>query len=230
MRKTALGIIVAVVVSACATVPLAPEVSQNLRSSNIATAFYLESKAISYSEMVYKVLWNETRTQRSTFDGFWDVDADLSQAFADETSQLGLNTTPIRTALPNDGDYQALVTAIQNTRGADGTNVPLRLDEDTTTKLLTHGIGYLMVLRGANFIVSTTSFNSSGPVHLPAILIVYDVRTGVEEYSELFSIAGGVKWGDSPRNLEANNLALLRENAPAWVGQTVSNQFPEIIE
>ena len=52
----------------------------------------MSRKKIFYSELVYKVLYNETVTAESVFEGLWDVDSELSVLWASQLSALGIRS------------------------------------------------------------------------------------------------------------------------------------------
>ena len=213
--------------SGCATPRLEPSVSERFRAKDMAAAVVLLDKSIQYNEMVYKVLWNETRTHTSQFDGFWDADKTLTDAMVESMGEVGMRTRPVSSVL-RPKQYAQFVSALKSTKNPDGTYAPLTLDQKTRTSLKKAGIGSVAVVRSANFMISTTVFNKSGLMHLPSVLLVYDVDTGKQEYAHVFPVAGGVKWGESVRDIESNNLQSLREASPAWIENSVKRQMPRV--
>lgn len=229
MKFRALLLFVVVTLTGCATPALRPEVSLDLQQSKLAGVFYLEKKTIEYNEMVYKVLWNENRKHVSDFNGLWDIDAEMTEQLAKDMAGLHLDAKPIRAILSEDASYNDLVKAIQGTRGPDNTNVPLQLGDSTLAKLRKAGIGYLLVVRAAGFNISTTTMNSSGALNLPSILFVYDIKQGKEEYRELMFSGEFVKWGKTPRNIESNDMSILKDASKKMLKVSVENHFPKVL-
>lgn len=56
-------------------------------------------KKIHYEEMVYKVLYNETRTQQAVFEDFWDIDKAHTDLLTLALKNLDLDASPGLTAL-----------------------------------------------------------------------------------------------------------------------------------
>jgi len=227
MKMRSLLLVAVLTLTGCAMPVLRPEVATDLRQSKMAAAVYLESKTIVYNEMVYKVLWNENRQNISHFDGLWDVDQALSEQLASDMSALGLQAAPIRSILASGTDYAPLENAIRTADGA-GEQTPMQLDESTLGKLRKAGVGYLVVLRGAGFNLSTTTMNSSGGLNLPAILFIYDIRQNRQEYREAMFSSAWVTWGKTPRNIEAKGMAIVKEAASNMIKTSVDNNMPKI--
>lgn len=220
-------VLVCILAAGCATPSLEPAVSERIRSRDIGAAVVLLDKSIQYHEMVYKVLWNETRSHSSTFEGFWDVDKELTSSMVGAMGEVGIKARPISSAL-NEKQYSEFVTSLKQTRASDGTNAPLALGPSARRALKKAGIGSVAVIRSSKFFVSTTSMNSTGMMNIPSVLIVYDLERGTQEYLASFPIGGGIKWGDSVRNIESDNLKILREASPDWVKASVRRQMPKV--
>ena len=231
MRSRESGILLILVTawiaSGCATPTLEPSASEKFRGKDMAVSVFVLDKSIQYDEMVYKVLWNETRTHRSKFEGFWDVDQSLTNAMAESMGEVGLKARPISSIL-KDKEYGEFVAALKGTRNSDGTYAPLDLAPSTRKAMKKAGIGSIAIVRSAHFMISTTVFNSSGLMHLPSVFVVYDVDSGEQAYAHRFPVAGGVKWGDSVRDIESNNLQILRDSSPVWMQNSVKREIPKI--
>lgn len=229
MKLRALLLVAALTLAGCAMPVMRPEVATDLRQSKLAAAVYLESKTIVYNEMVYKVLWNENRQNISSFDGFWDADRDMSEQLAADMKELDLQAQPVRTVLASDADYAALEKSIKATVGPGLAEVPMQLDETTLGKFRKAGINYLVVLRGNGFNLSTTTMNSSGGLNLPAMLFVYDIKQNKQEYREPMFSSAFVEWGKTPRNIEADGMAKVKEAAAKMVKTSIDNNLPKVL-
>lgn len=86
--------LVYVLLTGCAVQPLTAQKSQDMRNGNIAVGYLQLEKRIEYNELVYKVLWNEQRSQTAVFEGIWDIDANLSERLSAQLNEQGL-TTPV---------------------------------------------------------------------------------------------------------------------------------------
>ncbi len=225
--KKGFALLLMLIFVGCATVPIQPEISSKLKTGKIASTIYFEKKTIEYSEMVYKVLWNETRTQSANFDGIWDVDKDLTEIQIAEMNKKQLNTVSLRTILNDEPSYDAFVKAIQKTHGPDGRYMALMLDEQTNSRLNQAGIDFVVLVRTACFTSSTTSVIKLAQVYMPSILIVYDVNQAKEVHNCNYTMGGNVSYGDSSRDLEANNLSLIKEESKKWVQQSAMNGLPK---
>lgn len=219
-----------VILSGCGLKKLRPEVGSKLRSGNVATMFYMETKKIKYEEMVYKVLWNEERKQDATFTGFWDIDKDLSEKYSEALVGYGIKSRPVQQLLPDKSDYNALESCIAGTRKEDGMNRPLQLSPELSHKLRDMGLDFLVVIRSAYFYGKATSMFSFLSVNVPSIIIVYDINDDKEEYSELFYVGGGnIAYDKSPREIENNGLKMLKEATYKWLQTSTQKRLPEAL-
>ncbi|HEX7062671.1 MAG TPA: hypothetical protein VF200_11915 [Woeseiaceae bacterium] len=218
----------AALAAGCATAPkLSPEIAGELSSSNVAAAFYLEGKKINYDEMVYKVLWNENRSQASVFEGSWDVDSEVTAEFSDSLASIGLASRPIFDVLP-EGLYDEFVQTVLNTRGADGYNVPMSMDSAVRDALLQNNIDYVILLRAASYQAQkVTGF--APQFTLPSLLLVYDVRRNVQQYDGVFLMGGKIAVEESPREVEANGLAKLKTATNEWIHTATATALPEAL-
>jgi hypothetical protein len=85
-------------------------------------------------------------------------------------------------------------------------------------------------LRAAHFTVQTGSFwfGNLG-LAMPSLLVVYDVKGAQEEHRDLFSIGGNMGYDDSPRDIELNGLAKLRQAMYSSMETTVNDRMPDIL-
>lgn len=225
-RITALLTVVAL--AGCAATPkLSPEIAGELATSSVAAAFYLEGKKINYNEMVYKVLWNETRAQESVFEGSWDVDTEVTDTFSDSLVSIGLSSRPIFELLPAEL-HDEFAQTVLNTRGADGLNVPMSLVPAVRDALLSENVDYLVLLRGASY--HAEKYSGFKPqFSIPSLLIVYDVRRNLQQYDGLFHVGGPIAVEESPREVEANGLAKLKAATDEWIRTATATRMPDAL-
>jgi hypothetical protein len=182
-----------------------------LRRAPVAAAFCMNLRQIHYNQLLYKVVYNETVTHDSVFDGLWDVDSELSLLWANLLPQAGMHASAL----------EALVPSSELPRGwcyAGGAqSQPLTLSASVQKALLSRQIHYLVLLRAWQFAVLSYSFGSSSLV-IPGDLIFYNVRSNRTEFSEQVFIGSSIG-GHSPRKLEANDLALLKKTAREMISK-----------
>lgn len=226
MRRIGTLLLTVVVCAGCASTPkLTPEIASELEQGAVAAAFYVEGKKILYDEMVYKVLWNENRSQESVFEGSWDVDQEVSATFSDSLGDVGLSARPITDVLQDAALYAEFEQAILNTRDVDGMNVPLAMSGALQGAFLEAGIDYVVLLRSAHYRVQKVS-GFSPQFSLPSMLIVYDVRRGTQQYDGMFFLGGKIAVEESPREVEANGLAKLKTATHDWVRLATNTRLP----
>lgn len=228
MKRLLSSFLIVSLAAGCASAPtLTPEIADELSASNVAAAFYLEGKKINYNEMVYKVLWNETRAQESVFEGSWDVDSDVTATFSDSLASIGLASRPVFDVLPTEL-HDEFVQTVLNTRGADGYNVPMSMDPAVRDALLGSNVDYLVLLRGASY--HAEKYSGFKPqFSIPALLIVYDVRRNTQQYDGLFHIGGPIAVEQSPREVEADGLAKLKSATHEWIHTATAARMPEAL-
>lgn len=230
MTKTfTIAMFFAVICSGCAsTAKLTPEVASALQNGNVAAAFYVEGKKIIYNEMVYKVLWNENRSQESVFEGSWDVDQDLTATFSNSLSAVGLAAQPADMILLEAALAESFEQSILNTRDSTGMNTALSLNDDVKRAFQQAGVDHLILLRAAHFSVQKYS-GFSPQFSLRSVLIVFDVRSGQQLYMEPFGLGGKIAVDKSPREVEANGLAKLKAASREWVDVATTSRLPDAL-
>ena len=228
-RTVTFGLIFAFICSGCAsTAKLAPEAASDLQNGNIAAAFYVEGKKIVYDEMVYKVLWNENRSQESVFEGSWDVDQDLTATFSNSLSSVGLAAQPADMILLDGALATSFEQSILNTRDSQGMNTVMSLNDDVRHAFQQAGVDHLILLRAAHFSVQKVS-GFSPQFALPSMLIVFDVRTGQQLYMEPFGLGGKIAVEKSPREVEANGLSKLKAASHQWIDVATTTRLPDAL-
>src|SRR4051812_45991604 len=100
MKVLALSVALLVLVG-CAGERAPAQTAAALQKGQVAAAFCMNSRSIHYSELVYKVLYNETVTHDSVFDGLWDIDSELSPFWATLLPQVGIHARQINVLVPS---------------------------------------------------------------------------------------------------------------------------------
>lgn len=219
---------VAIIFSGCATAPIGKDVSQALRSSKVAVVYAQLNKKIHYEELVYKVLYNETRTQDVSFDGLWDIDSELSNFMAPKVSELGLKVVSIYDFAPKETVLDLHRTLSENLLKAlteKSGLIPLVLSENLRSKLLENGIDYLIVIDSNNIRVYTQIGVKQGS--LRTSMYVQDVRSNEQKYYCYFPVGGNLKVNKSVREIEDNNLAGLKKAMKEWLEASISKDMPK---
>ncbi|MBT8137971.1 MAG: hypothetical protein KJO54_13225 [Gammaproteobacteria bacterium] len=229
INKLTLGLALAVICSGCAsTAKLTPEVASDVQNGNVAAAFFVEGKKIVYDELVYKVLWNENRSQESVFEGSWDVDQEVTTTFAQSLSAVGVTAQPVGRFLSDQSLAAKFKQSILNTRDASGMNTAMSLDAEVRDAFVQAGVDHLILLRAAHYRVQKVS-GFSPQFMLPSMLIVFDVRSGQQLYSEPFGLGGKIAVEKSPREVEANDLSKLKAATHEWVNTATTTRLPDAL-
>ncbi|HYP75357.1 MAG TPA: hypothetical protein VER12_05375 [Polyangiaceae bacterium] len=206
MKKGVLLLLALFLLVGCAGERAPARTAAALKGEPIAAAFCMNSRRIHYNELVYKVVYNETVTHDSVFDGLWDVDSELSLLWAKLLPQAGMHASALSALVPSSELPPDWCSALGTPSEAPTLAASIR------RALLEHQINYLVLLRASQFAVSSYSFGNYSQLIVPGDLIFYNVRTNRVEFSEHVFIAGSIG-GHSPRELEANDLALLKKTA-----------------
>jgi hypothetical protein len=185
--------------------PQAPaQTAAAVQHEPVAAGFCMSRKKIFYSELVYKVLYNETVTAESVFEGLWDVDSELSVLWASQLSALGIRSRSLTELLPSP-DLESFCRELPNAALQPLTVLP----EPVRQALLQQHIGYLLLLHSNGVSVSAYSLGPS-QVNLASELVLQNVRTNAIEYREPAPFGETVSLGESTRSIEAQNLARLK--------------------
>ncbi|MGE0407947.1 MAG: hypothetical protein AB7P23_01645 [Amphiplicatus sp.] len=229
LHRFATFFLAAIWLAGCATAQLSPEAKMGLKRGGVAAAFYVEGKKIQYDEMVYRVLWNENRSQDSVFEGSWDVDKDVSGTFAAGLKQAGLSAKPIDAVLADRKLYDAFEQVVLNTRLADGKNTPIVMDEALRRAFVEADVDYVVLIRAAFYRAQKVS-GFKPQFALPAMLIVYDVARNEQSYSRQIPLGGPISVEESPREVEANGLAKLKTATHDWVRKAATENVPDMLK
>lgn len=195
--------------SACATVqPMDQSATDDLRANDVAVALIYPEQKIHYDELVYKVLWNETRSATSSFKGIWDIDRDLSSQYAEQFRTKSLRATSVAEILeaPDFEHFRQSMAAYHPANQSE----PFTVDERTRKALLDKGYEYLIAMRCVDLHVQAFSFGADPLAQLIYRMNVVDLRNNDLKYSAAAWLAAKTPVDKSPREIEANGLAILR--------------------
>lgn len=207
--------------SGCATAPiLSKDVSQDLRGSKVAVAYAQLNKKIHYQELVYKVLWNETRTHDVSFDGLWDIDSELSAYMASRVTQIGLNAVSVYDVASKDSMMELHQTLLSK-QYSD----PLKLSDALRDNLLQNNIDYLIVVDSDYISV----YAQIGVKQGSALADIYlqNVRSNEQKYFSGMGVGGKLKVEKKAREIEDNNLQGLKESLKEWLALSISKGMPK---
>lgn len=211
--------------SGCALPQIKPDVADNLKQSKVAAAVYLKDKNIEYNELVYKVLWNETRTHVSDFTGLWDVDGDMTNKLVSDLTSQGIDVRPIRSILSDEPSYSSFVSSVK------WGSTALNFEDNVLDRLKQANVQYLLLLRGERFLLSTTTFNSFGGLNfLGSTFVVYSLADKSEAYRQNLFHSARVDWDKSPREIEMNGMAKVKAAADLMATSLVDQLFPKVTE
>jgi hypothetical protein len=215
----ALFLVLGLVLAGCGGSPQVPaQTAASLRQEQTAAVVFFSKKSIEYDEQVYKVLYNEHETHSSTYEGIWDVDQEYTERWSKLLVELGVNGRPVDQLLE---DKQVL-TELRKALGAVTLSDPLVLPAPVKQALLQKNVRYVAGVRSPGFNVMANSLTPSTCKLIFGVwLIIYDVKTGNQEYIEHLALQGNISVKESLRELEANNLALLKENGAKLFQESV---------
>lgn len=213
----------------CATAPLRQDVSQEMRTCKTAVAYAQLEKKINYNELVYKVLWNESRTQDASFEGMWDIDHDLSQYMVPRVTKLGLHPISIYDVAPQN-EINALHDNLKGLRTAEGYMISekkLQLDDSLRKTLMKKGIDYLITVDSDYVYIYSQLGVKQGSARTG--LRIIDIRTNEQQYFSVFPVAGNFKVEKSAREIENNDLAGFKHMMKEWLDRAISQQMPKLL-
>lgn len=200
---------VALVLGGCGSPQVPPRTAAGLQSEQTAAVALFSRKSIDYDEQVYKVLYNESESHQSTFEGIWDVDREYTDRWSRTLVELGVNSQPVDKLVQ---DEQAL-SELRQALGSVTLDNPLVLSPHVKRALLEKEVRYVAGLRSPGFYVMANSLTPSTCRLIFGVwLVIYDVRAGTQEFIEHLALQGNISINESLRELESNELALLKEN------------------
>ncbi len=194
----------------CGANQVPPKTVQGLQREKTVTVVAFDRKSINYDEMVYKVVYNETNTHVGSFEGIWDVDGDFDERWSQTLSKIGVQNQVAAEVL---GD-EAVLAHLREALGTVSLDDKLVVPADVKTALTTKGVRYIAGMRSPGFFIQANSFTPSlCQVIYGAWLVIYDLETNTQEFVEHATMMGNVTIDESPREVEAKNLALLKQHS-----------------
>ncbi|MBV1786622.1 hypothetical protein KQ940_00980 [Marinobacterium sp. D7] len=198
--------------------PMSSDEVSNLSQKRAAVAYFYPDKKINYNELVYKVLWNEYRSNSVSFAGLWDIESELSERFQTRFRQMGINQAVLARDLLNDEQYanlqedtythiRAVLKAIK-----DGENFPtLTLGASYQKALADQGVDRLVLLGQYPFNIEVFGLTDSEIMRSSADVWVIDTNDGSILFDGAAYINFGHEYEESPREIESNNLHAFKE-------------------
>jgi len=219
-------LILTLALGGCGSAQVTPQTAASLQKEQTVAAVFFSKKTVDYDEQVYKVLYNETEHHESSFEGIWDVDQEYTDRWSKDLVDLGVNSQSVDRILE---DKQALAE-LRKALGAVTLDAPLVLPESVKRALLEKNVRFLAGVRSPGFFVMGNSLNAVNCRLIFGVwLVVYDVRSGRQEYIEHLSLQGTVPVKGSLRELESNNLALLKEHGAKLFQERVPETMREAL-
>lgn len=224
-------LLVSMLVVGCAgsVKPMSSETVTDFNRGKVAVAYFYPSKKLNYSELVYKVLWNETQSNVVSFDGLWDIDADVSAEYRQQFQTLGVDAVVAKELL-NETEYRHLQDDITRhqlkAREAIAANqsVPtLTLAADYRDALSDQGVKYLVLIAQGTFKVDVYALFSRLSLISGSDVKVVDTRDGSIAFDGNAIMWLNHNFEESPREIEANNLQALK----TLVASGVDTQFKQ---
>ena len=205
----------------CAASRLPAKTAADIRSSQVSAAFHSSEKRIHYSELVYKVLWNETRVQDASFEGLWDMDAEIGRLWVAELRRLGLESVELEA----NGEARDTVESVCANAG-DG-DVGSQLNEAQRRALATTGTRYSLLWCARHYVVDVAM--GVATLSLPGQLIIYDLTSGERVYGGHFGLGARVYYDESVREIEDNNMTALRELTAHALVRATDRQVAQVL-
>jgi hypothetical protein len=224
MHGKILAIIALLFLAGCGVTPVKNDLSQELKASNIAVAYYMTEKKVTYSELVYKVLWNQTETQEAEFGSLWDIDREVSRRIAGTLANENLMSAPIQDILKSTLDYKNFETSLRNNPpDFDTSRKPFSLDDQTSEALKKANIRYLILERSPKLVIQVCMGDAVAKVRgsSASILTVYDVNEKKQVYDTVhfFALASPIN-ANNRQEVENDDLKVLKESAYQWINNS----------
>ncbi len=190
----------------CAGPKAPPQILNAIHENRVASIACLPVKKILYSQLVYKVLYNETVTSTSDFTGLWDIDSALSKQWSEILDHLKIKNQVLSELISTES-LNALCRDCPR-----GKTKKANLPKEIQKVLLENHISNLLLLRfGLPYLLSTTMI-PSGSIHLIGDLRFLNVQTNKEDFSEQINLTTQPHYGSSPKNIEANDLLIFKSS------------------
>ncbi|WP_188747163.1 hypothetical protein [Marinobacterium zhoushanense] len=229
--RTLFLLLVSVLVVGCAgsVKPMSSEAVNEFNQGKVAVAYLYPSKKLNYTEQVYKVLWIENRANLVSFDGLWDIDTDISNEYQQQFKRLGVNAVVAKELL-SATEYEHLQKDIalyqlkaSEAIAASKTVPPLQLSTDYRDALAAQGAKYLILISQGMFNVQVLDLISKVTLISGSDVKVVDTRDGSITFDGDAMIWLNQDYQESPQEIEANNLQLLK----SMVARGVNTQFEQ---
>ncbi|MBR9883404.1 MAG: hypothetical protein GYB21_06990 [Oceanospirillales bacterium] len=208
--------------------PMSADDVASLSDKKAAVAYFYADKKINYNELVYKVLWNEYRTNSVSFLGLWDIESDLSSRFQTGFHQMGIRDSALARELLTEDQFAILqedvYTYLRGTQEAikKGTDVPsLKLSNSYLEALRKKGVDHLILVDQRPLNIEVYSLMNDMYLRSFADIKVFDTADGRVAFDGGVLISFGHDYEESPREIESNGLKILKEK----VGSAVDSQF-----
>jgi hypothetical protein len=218
------------VLLACGGAQIPGATAAALQRSRVAVAFNQCAHKIVYGENVMKVLWNESREQQAVFEGIWNSSAALSDTFASELRRLGLDVVELQDLSPDAPEHASIAesgcTALTSSMYYDR-RTPLYLTPGQRKLVQGGGARYLLLWSTGGHIAK--AYGSSGVLYLSGDLIVYDLAQGKQIHLEPLVFSTRVRFQKSIREIEANDLALLKQLSVEGVAKVTREEIPAVL-
>ena len=210
--------------------PLSKDKGTDVQNSFIAASFYQHEKKISYTELLYKVLWNESRNMEASYQGIWDIDKDLSQYFSNQLNDNSFSSESIHSLLSEE-NLQAFHKMYSDS-DEPGQLIRkeghvIRLDDEIRSNLSSQGIKYILTL----FSDYTYAYTQMGlkQIHPRSQLSVIDIAKNEEIYFGPMTFIGKPTVEKSIREIEDNNLAEYKRVMKAGIDVILEKPFPKAL-
>lgn len=96
MQKIGVSLILVLLfVTGCAVSKVSETDLTKLKTSKIATSFLIAEKKLHYREVLYRVLWLDTKTASMDFSGAWDLELELSNLVNESVVALDIDSYEI---------------------------------------------------------------------------------------------------------------------------------------
>lgn len=202
----------------CSAPTVPPRTAQSLQNEKTAVVVAFDRKSIKYDEMVYKVVYNETNTHVGNFEGIWDVDHDFEVRLSEDLTKLGV---PNERAAP--AVDEATSKQLREALSMVTLDEKLRIPAEVKRALVAKGFRYVAGMRSPGFFIQANSFTPSlCQVIYGAWIAIYDLKTDTQEYVDHVGMMGNITIEESPREVEANNLAPLKQRSSELFAEFVT--------
>lgn len=222
-------------VTGCVSVqPLSTDDIDRLKAGKTAVSTFDTTKMITYTNFTYYGLGVAQTNTTATYAGFFDLESPFSELFSKRFNDRGMKSdTKLLFTSMWTPDLVNIFSDKKRTMGGDMANLESKqkLPDVWRNHLLASGYDFmfLSVISGIN--ITTTNFDTKvASTGIGADVFLYDVKKGSLAWSAILGAGFGAPIKDSPKEIENNDFALIREglgkgidlmftvNAPAQKG------------